>query len=259
MDEAFEHSSLLLWKLYVDGSSTSGGGGAGLVLISPDGTPLKYAVKFHFIASNNEAEYKALLSGLRLAIEMEAQHLLSYSDSQLIVNQVKGELEAKGTKMQEYLTIARALATKFQYFQICHVPREDNMAADALARFASSSEAPPKLTLINHQVEPSKLDVGATNVNRASTESNWMTPIRAYIQKGTLPDNPLEARKLRMRASKFTILQDILYKKGYSLPLLWCLSPEEANYAFWEIHEGICGNHSRGCSLANKALRQVYF
>ena len=190
---------------------------------------------------------------------MEAQHLLSYSDSQLVVNQVKGELEEKCTKMQEYLAIARALAAKFQYFQICHVPREDNMVPDALSRLTSSSEAPPKPALIGHQFEPSKLDVGATDVNCASTESNWMTPIRAYIQKGKLPDNPLEARKLRIRASKFTILQDILYKKGYSLPLLRCLSPEEANYALREIHEGICGNHSGGRSLANKALRQVYF
>ena len=206
MDGASEHSSPPLWKLYVDGSSTGGGGGASLILINPDGAPLKYAVKLHFIASNNEAEYEALLSGLRLAIEMEAQHLISYSDSQLIVNQVKGEFEAKGTKMQEYLAIARALAAKFQYFQICHVPREDNMVADALARLASSFEAPPETTLIGHQFEPSKLDVRAIDVNRASTESNWMTLIRAYIQEGTLPDNPLKAMKLRMRASKFTIL-----------------------------------------------------
>ena len=161
MDGAFEHSSLPLWKIYVDGSPIDGGGGAGLILISPDGTPLKYAVKLHFIASNNEVEYEALLSGLRLAIEMEAQHLLSYSDSQLIVNQVKGEFEAKGIKMQEYLAKARSLAAKFQYFQICHVPREDNTAVNALSRLASSSEAPPEPALISHQFEPSNLDVGA--------------------------------------------------------------------------------------------------
>ena len=99
MDAASKHSSLPLWKIYVDGSSTSGGGGAGLILISPNGTPLKYALKIHFISSNNEAEYEALLSSLRLVIKMEAQHLLSYSDSQLIINQVKGEFEVKGTKM----------------------------------------------------------------------------------------------------------------------------------------------------------------
>ena len=101
--------------------------------------------------------------------------------------------------------------------------------------------------------------MGAIDVNCASTESNWMTPIRAYIQEGTLPNNPLEAKKLRMRASKFTILQDILYKKDYSLPLLRCLSPGEANYALREIHEGIYGNHSGGRSLASKTLRQGYF
>ena len=81
MDGAFKHSSLPLLKLYVDGSLTGGGGEVGLILISPDSTSLKYVVKLHFIAYNNEAEYEALLSGLRLAIEMEAQHLLSYSDS----------------------------------------------------------------------------------------------------------------------------------------------------------------------------------
>ena len=129
------------------------------------------------------------------------------------------------------------------------------MATDALARLASSSEAPPKLALVDHQFEPSKLDVGVTNVNCASAESNWMTPIRAYIQEGMLLDNPPEARKLRMRASKFTILQDTLYKKGYSLPLLRCLSLREANYSLREIHEGICGNYSGERSLANKALR----
>lgn len=61
-----------LWRLYVDGSATNEGSGAGFVLISPDGTPIKYAVKLHFIASNNEAEYEALFSCLRLAIEMDA-------------------------------------------------------------------------------------------------------------------------------------------------------------------------------------------
>ena len=257
---ASKPSSPLLWKLYVDGSSTSGGGGAGLILISPDGITIKYAAKLHFAVSNNEAEYEALLSGLRLAVEMEAQHLSTYSDSQLIVNQVKGEFEAKGGRMQEYFGMARTIITKLHYFEISHIHREDNIAADALARLASSIEAPSgEPAFIGHQFEPSKLDMEAVNVNCTSAESNWMTPIRAYLQEGVLPDDALEARKLRVRASKFTILQDTLYKKGYSLPLLRCLSPEEAHYTLREIHEGICGNHSGGRTLAHKALRQGYF
>ncbi|CAK9165889.1 unnamed protein product [Ilex paraguariensis] len=253
-------STHLLWKLYVDGSSTSEGGGAGLILISPDGTTLRYAMKLHFYASNNEAEYEALLSGLRLAMEMEVQHLATYSDSQLIVNQVRGEFEAKGAKMQEYLSMARNMITKFHYFQINHIPREDNMAADALAKLASSMEASSgEPVLIGHQCEPSRMDMEATNIDCVSTESDWMTQIRAYLQEGVQPDDPLEARKLRIRASKFAILQDTLYKRGYSLSWLRCLSPEEAHYALREIHEGICGNHSGGRSLAHKALRQGYF
>ena len=83
-----------------------------------------------------------------------------------------------------------------------------------------------------------------------------MTPIRAYLEEGALPDNLVEARKLRMRVSRYAFLQNTLYKKSHSLPLLRCLTPEEANYAMREIHEGICGNHSGGRALAHKAVRQ---
>ena len=84
-------------------------------------------------------------------------------------------------------------------------------------------------------------------------------PIKAFLQEGSEPDDHLEAKKLRMRASRYTLLQNMLYKKGYCLPLLRCLSPEDADYALCEIHEGICGNHSGGRSLARKSLRQGYF
>ena len=68
------------WKLYVDGSSTETSFGAGIILVSPDGVKLSCAVCFKFKETNNQAEYEALLLGLRLAKEVSAWHLTIYSD-----------------------------------------------------------------------------------------------------------------------------------------------------------------------------------
>ena len=198
----------------------SEGSGAGFILISPEGTSIKYAVKLHFSASNNDAEYEALLSGLRLAIEMDAQSILAYSDSQLVVNQVNGEFEAREERMQEYLGMVKGLIRRFQYFQICHIPRGENVAADSLARLASSVEASSaEPALIGHQLERSKLSAEIADINCITGEPNWTTPIKAFLQEDTETDDHGEAKKLRMRASRYTLLHNVLYKKGYSLPL----------------------------------------
>ncbi|KAL0449498.1 UNVERIFIED_CONTAM: hypothetical protein Slati_1506200 [Sesamum latifolium] len=91
------------WLLHVDGSSTTQGSGAGIVITSPQGGDLEFTVKFDFKASNNEAEYEALVIGMRMAHEAGARHLLAYSDSQLIVKQVEGAYEAKEENMIQYL------------------------------------------------------------------------------------------------------------------------------------------------------------
>ncbi|KAL0416215.1 UNVERIFIED_CONTAM: hypothetical protein Slati_3453400 [Sesamum latifolium] len=73
------------WLLHVDGSSTAQGSSAGIVITTPQGEDLEFAIKFSFKASNNEAEYEALVIGMRMAHETGAKHLLAYSDSQLVV------------------------------------------------------------------------------------------------------------------------------------------------------------------------------
>ncbi|KAL0445067.1 UNVERIFIED_CONTAM: Retrovirus-related Pol polyprotein from transposon.6 [Sesamum latifolium] len=74
-----------VWLLHVDGSATTQGSGAGIIVTSPQGEDLEFAIKFGFKASNNEAEYEALVIGMRMAHEAGARHILTYSDSQLIV------------------------------------------------------------------------------------------------------------------------------------------------------------------------------
>ena len=85
-----------------------------------------------------------------------------------------------------------------------------------------------------------------------------MTPIIHYLKEGQLPKDRKEARKVQIRAARFILIDDTLYKQGYSLPYLRCVNKEDANYILQEIHEGVCGNHAGARSLARKALRAGY-
>ncbi|KAL0406016.1 UNVERIFIED_CONTAM: hypothetical protein Slati_3915500 [Sesamum latifolium] len=121
-------------------SSTTQGSGAGIVITSPQGEDLEFAIKFGFKASNNEAEYEALVIGMRMAHEVGARHLLAYSDSQLIVKQIEGTFEAKEESMIQYLQQIKELKTSFDHFQVIQIPREENVKADCLSKLASALE-----------------------------------------------------------------------------------------------------------------------
>ncbi|XP_075652567.1 uncharacterized protein LOC142622890 [Castanea sativa] len=88
---------------------------------------------------------------------------------------------------------------------------------------------------------------------------SWMTPIVSFLQDGHLPQDAKEARKIKQRATRFTILNDNLYKRGHSLPYLKCVDEDEARYILEEIHEGIYGDHAGPRSLVSKVIRTGYF
>lgn len=92
----------------------------------------------------------------------------------------------------------------------------------------------------------------------ASPKPEWANHIIKYLKNGELPENKDETRKVKIRMSQYLLLDDILYKRSFTLSLLKCLSEEEADYVLREIHEGICGNHSRGMTMAHKAIRAGY-
>ena len=94
-----------LWTINTDGSSTQQRGGAGIVITSPENDVLEYGVQLKFSITNNEAEYEALLAGLRIARALGAEKVVLKSDSQLIIGQVRGDFEAKETRMQKYLKL----------------------------------------------------------------------------------------------------------------------------------------------------------
>ena len=86
-----------------------------------------------------------------------------------------------------------------------------------------------------------------------------MDPIITYIKDGNLPADPAEARKVKVRLSRFTILNDMLYKGGFSQPYLKCLDLEHTEYVLREIHEGVCGNDFGPRSLVRQVVHAGYF
>ncbi|GKU89478.1 hypothetical protein SLEP1_g3610 [Rubroshorea leprosula] len=125
------------WTLYVDGASSSKGSGAGAFLIGPEGYRSEHALKFNFDATNNMAEYEALLLGLQLALELKISTIQIYSDSQLVVNQINSICEVVDPVMVKYVTLVAELKCKFQKFCLSKIPRAENEQADLLSKFAS--------------------------------------------------------------------------------------------------------------------------
>ena len=101
--------------------------------------------------------------------------------------------------------------------------------------------------------------IDSGDVWEIGSESNWTTTITSYLKDGVLPDEKEAPRKLKVRAARFVLIKDVLYKRGFSSPYLWCLGNEEADYVMREVHEGICGNHSGSRSLVHKLMRAGYY
>ena len=123
----------------MDGAANQQGTGVGLVLVSPEKITIEKSLRLGFSATNNEAEYETLLMGMVMVQKMGGRVVKMFSDSRLIIGQVKGELEARNTRMQEYLNQVRRIQTKFKSFDLSHIPRSGNTRADCLATLATSS------------------------------------------------------------------------------------------------------------------------
>nr|GEZ90161.1 reverse transcriptase domain-containing protein [Tanacetum cinerariifolium] len=109
------------WTLFIDGSSYIDGFGAGLILTDHEGTEFTYAVRFRFDATNNEAEYEALIADLRIAEQTGVKNLQTHVDSRLVANQINGSYIAKEPGMIQYLEKVKMLANSFKKFSIKQV------------------------------------------------------------------------------------------------------------------------------------------
>ncbi|GKV49513.1 hypothetical protein SLEP1_g56262 [Rubroshorea leprosula] len=250
------------WVLYFDGAANVEGSGAGVVLIGPDGFKYEHALRFKFQTTNNAAEYEALIYGLKLAFELKVQGIQIFSNSQLVVGQVNGSYEVRDPQLGRYTSVVNRLKLRFASFQIDKIPRADNHRADELSKLASSRDFnPQRSTIVEVLDAPSYTDF-TTECQLLSTDPStpsWTTPLINYLQSGELPEDLSAAKLVKRKAAHFTLLDNQLYKRAASMPLLRCLTPYEAEYAVREVHEGVCGAHIGGKTLARKLMRHGYY
>ena len=212
------------WVVYINGSSTKKYKGAGVLLITPEGEELSSSLTLKFRTTNNEAEYEAVIAGLRMALELGTESVKIWSDSQVIMGHIRGEFEANGEKMKMYLSKVQRMQSSFQKFSITKIPREENEKADQLARMASVEN-----TELEEGREPvwnlthSSISNQASKLAVIEEVSDWRKTITDYLESGTLPAEKKSTVQLKIKAGRFTMLNGILYKRGFTLPLLKCL------------------------------------
>jgi ribonuclease HI len=124
--------------MYFDGSLMKTGASAGLLFISPLRVHMRYIIRLHFPASNNVAEYEALVMGLRITVELGVRYLDVRGDSQLMIDQVMKSSSCRDPKMEAYCEEVRRLKDKFHGLELNHIARRYNEAADELVKIASS-------------------------------------------------------------------------------------------------------------------------
>ena len=204
-----------------------------MILVNPSGDQVKYMVHLEFEATNNMAEYEALIFGLTAALSLGVRQLLVKGDSQLIVKQVRGDCSCNHPQLAAYLIHVRKLKKSFEVLELQHVPRDLNSAADDLSTRAYSWAPMPEgvfeRRLLKPTAQPTELGEGdhASTLKLAGTAAYhpcgpprvvctiedpgslvelcppsqegpdaWISEIRAYLKDNILPEDPISAERI---------------------------------------------------------------
>ncbi|KAF8096824.1 hypothetical protein N665_0300s0001 [Sinapis alba] len=259
------------WILHVDGASSNKGSGIGVHLQLPTGELIEQSFRLGFAASNNETEYEALITELRLAKVVGAKRLQAFCDSQLVASQYSGDYEVKNERMDVYLGITKHLAAEFDHFELTKVPRKDNCFADALAALGSNQRDQVRRKIPIHTVEKPSITLPegknflavSSNVTEitssAGNNEDWRTLFLDYLNKGILPANKWESCRLNAKSLNYVSIDGRLHRWTANKLLLTCIWKEEAELVMIETHKGEGGNHGGGRSLALKLKSQGHY
>nr|GEZ25124.1 reverse transcriptase domain-containing protein [Tanacetum cinerariifolium] len=161
--------------------------------------------------------------------------------------------------MIKYLEIARGLVSGFKTFSINQVPRSRNKKADALSKIASTSFAHLSKQVLVEVLETKSITGKEVTAVIEEEGPTWMTELVNYLKEGILLGDEKEARKLRLKARQYELMEGVLYKRSFLTPWLRCVGPLQVEYVMREIHEGSCSMHAGPRSAVAKAIRLRYF
>jgi ribonuclease HI len=260
-----------VWTIHCDGAWCHAGAGA--VITSPIGVKHRYAAHLSFAlesdrCTNNIVEYKAVILGLRKLRALGVTTCIIRTDSKVVAGQVEKDYTAKDPALMQYLAAIRSLERQFKGFTLQHMDQAKNEEADALAKAAARGEALPS-DVFYHVIgtlavrSPEGLQItndseGHHIVNLIMTE-DWRAPITLFLQGYFHPTDINEAKRLKHQSWDFALIEDQLYKKGVSQPMLKCVTETEGVQILREVHSGTCGSHAGPRALAAKVIRQGFY
>jgi len=120
------------------------------------------------------------------------------------------------------------------------INRSLNGHIDVLSKLASTKETTGRAVYVKILQRPS---IEEHEIASIENNNDWRTPFYKYLTARELSVDPIEAKKIKVRGARFTMIDGILYKRASTMPLLKCLGPQKTEYALAEVHSGICGEH----------------
>ncbi|XP_071727502.1 uncharacterized protein [Rutidosis leptorrhynchoides] len=183
---------------------------------------------------------------------------MTYVDSQLVASQMNDSFKVRDTSIQKYLELAKSLVKNIVAFEIKQIHRNRNKKADALSKHASLIYDHFTIKVMGEVLERKSIDED-TLITIITEEDCWMTPFTRYLTDGTLPEDKLQARRIRMRVPMYHFKDGILYRKSFTEPYLRCIGAMQAKEIIQEIHEGACSTHSGYGTIVSLIKIMGYF
>ena len=160
--------------------------------------------------------------------------------------------------MTKYVSLINLRLGAFMAWRFEHVPRSSNEKVDALATVAASLPIKETVLLLVYYQPESSITTNRVN-GIDETGPSWMTSVARYLNSMELLDNRAEAHKIQVQVARFSLINGQLYKRSLGGPCFKCITQQYEQYILTELHNGICGNHPSGRTLAHKAHTQGYY
>ena len=185
-----------------------------MVIQTPEGDKIECMIRLDFPTTNNETEYEALVAGLDLARVAGAENMIMHCDSQVITIQINGDYKCRNERMKKYLEEVKSRISGLEV-KFIQIPREENECADRLAKAASVEFVNASEQVLSF-IQTSPLIDDRVKMQEITDKESWTMPLIAYLRSGTLPDGKDAARKLKVQASQFVLIRDVLYNRDFS-------------------------------------------
>lgn len=234
------------WTLKVDGAAGKSGCGAGIILQGPEKAQLEYAVHFSFRTTNNEAEYEALLTGLEIAEEIGIRSLVIFTDSQLVVNQVKGKFEINEQKLLKYKELVTKNLKNFKKVELNLVKRNNIEEADILAKLGAAKSTEQDKWIQVRTLACSAIQTHRENLEIRQEIEDWREKIKNFITGKEIPEDKMELKKVRNQAAHYVMQKEDLYRREAgtrTFPLRISVTTREGKNIAKSIHSGGGGFH----------------